>query len=128
MIMLDTSALVESLMQPSLAAPRRRTLISEGQRLAVCTLVLYEWWRGPRLETELAAQERFFPAAATIAFEAREARIAATLYTQVAHPRGREVDLAIAACAIAYDASLWTLNFDDFKDIPRLRLVDRVDG
>ncbi len=37
-------------------------------------------------------------------------------------PRSREVDLAIAACALTQGAALWTLNPRDFSDIPRLRL------
>ena len=36
--------------------------------------------------------------------------------------RGRELDIAIAACALTQDASLWTLNHDDFHDIPGLHL------
>jgi predicted nucleic acid-binding protein len=32
------------------------------------------------------------------------------------------MDLAIAACAIAREAELWTLNPADFEDIPGLRL------
>jgi predicted nucleic acid-binding protein len=30
--------------------------------------------------------------------------------------------LAIAACAIAHDAVLWTLNRSDFADMPDLKL------
>ena len=48
---------------------------------------------------------------------------AAGLYKQVARARGRELDLGIAACAIANNAAIWTLNRDDFRDIPNLRLV-----
>ena len=36
--------------------------------------------------------------------------------------RGREVDLAVAACAITHDAVLWSLNPEDFADIADLRL------
>ena len=38
--------------------------------------------------------------------------------------RGREIDLAIAATAIAQNASLWTLNSEDFRDIDGLSLYD----
>jgi predicted nucleic acid-binding protein len=41
----------------------------------------------------------------------------------VRRPRGREIDLAIAATAIVHDAALWTLNPRDFADVPRLRLI-----
>jgi predicted nucleic acid-binding protein len=47
----------------------------------------------------------------------------AELYRTVPRARSREVDLAIAACAIRREAELWTLNRADFADIPRLRLA-----
>lgn len=86
------------------------------------TLVLYEWRRGPRLREELAAQEALFPSATAVPFGSDEALVAASLYATVARPRGREIDLAVAACALTHAAALWTLNMRDFKDIPRLRL------
>ena len=42
---------------------------------------------------------------------------------KIKRPRGREIDIAIAACAIAHDAQLWTVNPADFKDIPNLGLL-----
>jgi predicted nucleic acid-binding protein len=44
------------------------------------------------------------------------------LYARLGRARGREIDLAIAACALAHGASLWTLNENDFTDIPDLIL------
>jgi predicted nucleic acid-binding protein len=41
----------------------------------------------------------------------------------VKRPRGREIDLAIAAHAISRDARLWTLNPNDFDDIPGLETL-----
>jgi predicted nucleic acid-binding protein len=41
----------------------------------------------------------------------------------VKRPRGREIDLAIAACALQDGAALWTLNTADFRDVPELRLA-----
>jgi predicted nucleic acid-binding protein len=64
-----------------------------------------------------------FPADSALTFGPREASISAELYRSLKRPRGREIDLAIAAIAIAKDAGLWTLNGADFKDIPGLRLV-----
>ena len=84
------------------------------------TLVLYEWLRGPRLIEELTAQEALFPRSQAIAFGADEAARAAELYRTVANPRRSEIDLAIAACALANDAELWTLNLTDFEDVPGL--------
>jgi predicted nucleic acid-binding protein len=100
-----------------------RALIEAGERLALPTLVLYEWWRGPRLSEELAAQEALFPSETSLAFGVEQAEVASRLYSLVARPHGREVDLAIAAHAISRDAMLWTLNTDDFHDIPGLERV-----
>jgi predicted nucleic acid-binding protein len=36
--------------------------------------------------------------------------------------RGREIDLAIAACALTLGARLWALNPRDFRDLPGLDL------
>jgi predicted nucleic acid-binding protein len=57
-----------------------------------------------------------------LAFGPEEAAQAAGLYQGVRRPRGREFHLAIAACALSWNASLWTLNPRDFQDVPALRL------
>jgi len=49
--------------------------------------------------------------------------IAAELYRTLRRARGREIDVAIVACSISHGAELWTLNPDDFKDIPGLKLA-----
>ena len=84
--------------------------------------MLFEWLRGPRSAKETEAQEALFPSADSAPFGFLEARIASQLYKLVKRARGREADLAVAACALASGASLWTLNEDDFKDIPNLML------
>jgi len=121
-IVLDTSALIDSLTGPRRSAPALRSAIETGERLLLPALALYEWLRGPRLPEELAAQEALAPSESAVAFGAQEAALAAKLYRGVRRPRGREIDLAIAACAIGRDARLWTLNPADFEDIPGLRL------
>ena len=123
MILLDTSALIDGLTRdrPLLAALTR--MLEQGERLSVSTLVLYEWLRGPRLPQELAVQEIMFPSEAALPFEAVDARISAELYRTVSRARSREIDIAIAACAIRREAELWTVNRADFADIPRLRLA-----
>lgn len=123
MIHLDTSVLIDCVCGAQLSAPRLRRAIADGERVAVTTLVLYEWLRGPRLPEELAAQESLFPAEAATPFGAPEAKIAAELFRAVSRARGREVDLAIASCAITHRARLWTLNPRDFRDVPRLELL-----
>jgi predicted nucleic acid-binding protein len=120
---IDTSALVDALTGPRRALPRLSALVEDGHRLALSALVLFEWRRGPRVRAELAAQEALLPAEAAVPFSASEAALAADLYRKVSRPRGREMDLAIAACALVQGAALWTLHPEDFTDIPGLRLV-----
>ena len=123
MIVVDTSALVDSLTGSRRSAPQMRALIEAGERLALPTLVLYEWWRGPRRPEELAAQQALFPEEATLPFAIEQAELAARLYRTVGRERARSVDLAIAAHAISRDAELWTLNPADFADIPGILLI-----
>jgi len=122
MILLDTSVLIDALTGPKRSAGALRAAIAQGERIVLATLVLYEWLRGPRRAEELAAQEALFPRAAAIPFGPAEAKRAAELYRGVRGARGREIDLAIAACALCHDARLWTLNTDDFEDVPGLQL------
>jgi predicted nucleic acid-binding protein len=122
-IVVDTSALIDSLTGPRRSAARMRALIEAGERLALPTLVLYEWWRGSRRPEQLTAQEALFPADVALPFGVEQAEIAARLCRQVPRARARSVDIAIAAHAISRDAALWTLNLDDFDDIPGLDLV-----
>ena len=122
MIHLDTSALVGALSgNPGCAC--HESAAERSLRLGVSTLVLFEWWRGPRLEGELAYQELLFPREEAVPFGTREALLAADIYRRLGRPRQRSIDIAIAACALAQEASLSTLNTTDFKDIPGLQLI-----
>ncbi len=122
MIVLDTCVLIDSLTGPHRSASALRQAIEDGERILVPALVLYEWLRGPRLPEELAAQEALFPGHSALPFGCQEAALSARLYRTLRRPRGREIDLAIAASAILREAQLWTLNRADFEDIPGLRL------
>ena len=122
MILLDTSVLIEMLGAGGRMRAELRGSIERGERLALPTLVLFEWLRGPRTPEELAAQEALLPSDEAIVFGPAEARLAAELYRVLPRSRGREVDLAIAACALSWDAAVWTLNAADFEDVPGLRL------
>ena len=122
MIVLDTSVLVDALTGPRRSAPALRQALEAGERLLLPSMVLYEWLRGPRRLEELEAQEALLPREQAEPFGPQEAAIAARLYSEVSRPRGREIDLAIAATALAEGSRLWTLNPADFADIPGLEL------
>jgi predicted nucleic acid-binding protein len=123
MIQLDTSALIDALTGKKRSGRHLRAFIQNSERLHLSALVLYEWRRGPRSPEELQDQEDLFPADQTIPFGPAEASIAADLYRNIRKPGAREIDLAIAACALAHNARLWTLNPADFRDVPQLKLV-----
>ena len=128
MIHLDTSVLVDALTGPQRSAVALRAAIAGGERVLLSAIVLYEWLRGPRIEPELAMQAALFPSASAIAFGPVEARCAADLYRRIARARGRDLDLAVAACALIHDAQLWTLNGADFADLPGLKLYEPGGG
>jgi predicted nucleic acid-binding protein len=122
MIHLDTSALVDALTGGRRSARELRRVVERGERIAISTLALYEWLRGPRVEAELADQEELLPADQAVPFGPEEAARAPRLYRSVPRARGREFDLCVAACALVHGASLWTLNAEDFRDVPGLLL------
>src|SRR5262245_41414041 len=122
MIHLDTSVLIDAMTGPRRSLPDLRRIVADGIRVAVSSLVLYEWRRGPRLEMELALESALLGPDAVVDFGEVEARLAADLYRRVRRSRGRELDIAIAACALGRTAPLWTLNLRDFQDIPGLQL------
>jgi predicted nucleic acid-binding protein len=119
----DTSALVDALTGPRRSLDALIALTDQGHRLMLSTIVLYEWLRGPRTRVELAAQDELFPIEAAVPFGAAEAALASRLYKKVPRARGRELDIAVAACALVAGGAIWTLNASDFRDIPDLRLV-----
>ena len=127
-IHIDTSALVDALTGPRRSLDTLIDLTGQGHRIGMSTIVLYEWLRGPRTRAELSAQEELFPSERAVEFGAPAAAIAARLYKQLARPQGREIDLALAASAIASGAAIWTLNPADFRDVPNLRLIERTFG
>lgn len=122
MIHLDTSALVGALAGTRNLSSALRTIVDSGERTQLSTVVLYEWLRGPRTAEEVAAQQALFPPETAIAFGPTEAALAAELYRSLPRQRARATDFAVAACALGQGAWLWTLNPEDFEDIPGLAL------
>lgn len=121
---LDTSVLVDALTGRRASLPQLERTIAAGHVLGASTLVFYEWLRGPRSDDELADQEAVLPAAAAREFGPAEAARAARMYRSLKRARGRDMDIALAACAIEHRARFWTLNPEDFRDLPGLELYD----
>ncbi len=124
MIVIDTSVLIEALGGSPTWRERLHDAWASGERLRIPSLVAYEWLRGPRTPAERDASLRLFPPEEWIPFGADEAEVAAELYRAVPSPRRREIDLAIAACALTWDGALWTLNPKDFAGVPGLRVIE----
>lgn len=125
MIVVDTSVLIDALTGPRRSAGAWRDAVEAGERMLLPALVLYEWLRGPRIPEELAAQEALLPADAALPFGPAEATAATKLYRAIEEPRGREVDIAIAAHALTRNAPVWSLNATDFEDLPGAALFGR---
>jgi predicted nucleic acid-binding protein len=123
MIHLDTSVLIDAFSGAKPLAPAMRRFLEQGERISFSTLVLFEWRRGPRLPEQIEIQEALFPSTDALSFGSNEATLAGAIYQTIKRPRGREIEIAIAACAIVHQAQLWTVNADDFRDIPNLRLI-----
>ena len=122
MIHLDTSVLIDALTGDRRSLPVLRAVVADSIRLGVSSLALYEWRRGPRVDQELVLEAALLGPEAVTVFGEQEARVAASVYRRVKRPRGRELDIAIAACALTQEATLFTLNPQDFDDVPGLRL------
>lgn len=121
-IHLDTSVLIEVFATTRPLLPAYIAATDAGHRLVISSLVVYEWLRGPRIESDIELQRRMHPDDEIVLFGPSEAAIAANLYQRLKGARGRQMDIAIAACAIEHGAALWTVNPADFKDIPGLQL------
>jgi predicted nucleic acid-binding protein len=125
LIHLDTSLLVDAFTGPRRSLVRLRAATASAEVISFSTLVLYEWHRGPRTDSEKGAVDAFFDLESLPVFGGTEAKRAAELYRHLKRARRRQADLAIAACALESGAALWTLNRADFEDIPGLTLFGR---
>lgn len=120
---LDTSLLVDAFTGERRSAPMLAAWLAGGNRIGISSLVLYEFFRGPRTAGEKKDVEELLTTSEVIDFRRNEAERAADIYRALKQPRHREIDIAIAACALVREASIWTLNPRDFRDIPDLDVV-----
>lgn len=122
LVHVDTSILVDAFTGERRSLRGIRAATARRDVLAYSSIVRYEWLRGPRTEAERQAVDEFFRTDRVAAFGQREAERAADLYRRVKGARRRQADLAIAACALEHGAAFWTLNPEDFEDVPGLTL------
>lgn len=120
---LDTSAMIASLSQGATHGAVFDALVARGVRFQMSALVLHEWRRGPRTPAELELQRALLPDAAALPFTHLEAELASRYYRTLPRARSRVMDFCIAAGAVSCGELLWTLNREDFEDIPGLRLA-----
>lgn len=120
-VALDTSVLIPALAHSSHPiATELEELLASGHPIVVPSLVAFEWLRGVQDARDRDDFDALFDAESIVPFGLEEATIAARLYRTVKRPRGREADIMIAATAISRSARLWTMNHDDFSDLPGL--------
>jgi hypothetical protein len=72
-ILLDTSVVIDGMTGNRRLLPVLLRLSAQGENLVLCTMVLYEWLRGPRSPVELALQESLLPSEAALRFDATDA-------------------------------------------------------
>ena len=84
---LDTPVLVEALRPAGHTHDQLRALVSAGDRPTLCSIVLFEWLRGPRTPAELALREAVLPDEWVVTFGPAEAACAARLYQGVPRPQ-----------------------------------------
>ena len=122
LIHVDTSVLLDAFTGPRRSLAMLESATMKGEVVTFCSIVLYEWLRGPRTEDEVESVRAFFETDRLATFGEDDAKTAAALYHRVKRARSRQADLAIAACAVEQGAALWTLNTGDFDDVPGLTL------
>jgi predicted nucleic acid-binding protein len=114
-IHLDTDFLIRSLRRDSTVDGTMRSWLEEDTALAMSTVAWAEFLCGPVTDSMLDLAARLVPE--RIAFDDRDATLAARLFNASGRRRGSLADCMIAATAIRHDAALATLNTTDFRPL-----------
>src|SRR4030095_11055335 len=93
LIHLDTSLLIDAFSGGRRSLDRVRAVTANADVITFCTIVLFEWLRGPRTQDESEAVEAFFELDLLPSFGRAEAACAAGLYRQVKGARQRQGEL-----------------------------------
>lgn len=113
MIHLDTNALIAL---PLWANDGHAVLdvIAAGEPAGVCAICWYEFLIGP-VDREEVSLARAFICQNVVPMQMEDAVLAADLYNHIGRRRSLKTDTVIAAMAIRANASLLTINVDDFR-------------
>ena len=123
MIVLDTSVLIDALTAARPLEDALDRVLDSGERVLLPTPVLYEWHRGPRKSRELELQQFLFPDERTIVFGPRRSPRGPPTCTESSHARGGGKRTSPSPPAPSpRRGRLWTVNEQDFADIPGLPL------
>jgi predicted nucleic acid-binding protein len=113
MIHLDTNYLIGSLTFPSALSNQVRAWFSAGELLAVSSIAWSEFLNGPASAQQIQ-DARGIIQGRVIAFDVREAEMAARLFNLTGRKRATQTDCFIAATALCARVPLATLNRKDF--------------
>jgi predicted nucleic acid-binding protein len=111
-ILLDTNYLIRGLIPGSREADDLMRWTRMGERMAVSTVVWYEFLCGPVTKPQQAAVRAFLDE--ILPFDEAQAEEASRLFNAVGRQRAVRVDAMIAAAALIARARLATSNREDF--------------
>ena len=121
MIHLDTNYLIRGLVAGTPEATQLTQWCKECKPMATSSLVWCEFVTGPitREEIELAWH---IIGKNVLPFTYEDSLLAAKIFNHLGRPRGKRIDIMIAATALTHEASLATSNTKDFQPIAPLGL------
>jgi predicted nucleic acid-binding protein len=111
-ILLDTNYLIRGLIPGSREADDMMRWARMGERMAVSTVVWYEFLCGPVTKSQQAAMRAFLDE--ILPFDEAQAEESSRLFNTAGRQRPLRVDAMIAATALVAHARLATSNREDF--------------
>jgi predicted nucleic acid-binding protein len=119
---LDTDFLIYALIMRGKERKHFLELVKSEADIEISAIAWYEFCRGPRTPEQVAVTRDIFGAEGIVAFTDSLAEQAADRFRRLGSPRRRAADVAIAATALARNATLVTRNERDFAGIEGLDL------
>jgi tRNA(fMet)-specific endonuclease VapC len=124
-VICDTDVIIDFFSVKGGSANLVYTLI-EHDRLALSSITTFELYSGVTGKKRISQIDKLVSFASVLPFSLSESIIAAQIYSNLKQSGmliGNQ-DICIAATCIARNFPLYTRNFEHFKRIPNLRLMD----